>query len=113
MKIEKKLYKILKLSLRSLLYNHIGLIETKDYYSKMEAKKKKFTEIISKYLKGTEDFDESQDKNIFQESTMLGNELEKSFTEGKKIDETWVLLNIAKDSNQIAKSLILENSKQI
>lgn len=89
----------MKYSLKSKLFNYIGIEQQNKYLDKIDEKKKTFTLLLSKYLKGTEAFNESEENNLLKESENLTHDVEKSIQIGQEIDETWVLLNI-KNSNQ-------------
>jgi hypothetical protein len=99
--IEKKLYKILKNSLKTQLYEFIGINQSAKQIQKNIDKKKFLTEIISKYLKGTENFDEKEEKHLINESILFNSDIHNSVKNGEKFDETWVYLNVIniKDKN--------------
>lgn len=97
--IEKKLYKILKSSLRIKLLNYVGVAQHSWYIEKMEERKKIFVQMLAKYLKGTENFNEEEEMSLLRESIILGQEVEKTIKTGKKIDETWVMLNFKNNQN--------------
>jgi len=98
--IEKKLYKILKSSIKFKLLNYIGVEEKTKCIEKLEERKKIFIQLLAKYLKGTENFDEEQEMSLLKESVYLGQDVENTITSGKNIDETWVLLNMKNKKNE-------------
>lgn len=67
----------------------------------MEERKKIFIQMLAKYLKGTENFNEEEEMSLLKESIILSQEVEKTIKTGKKIDETWVMLNIKKNDDDI------------
>jgi len=97
--IEKKLYKILKNSLKTQLFEFIGVNQSEKQIQKNAEKKKILSEIISKYLKGTENFDEKEEKNLLNESILFSSAIQNSVKNGEKIDETWVYLSVRNDKN--------------
>lgn len=92
--IEKKLFKILKSSLRSMVLEHVGVVQHTRHIEKMEERKKIFIQMLAKYLKGTENFNEEEEMSLLKESAILSQDIEKTIKTGKAIDETWVMLNI-------------------
>lgn len=66
----------------------------------MEERKKIFIQMLAKYLKGTENFNEEEEMSLLKESIILNQEIEKTIKTGKKIDETWVMLNIKNHENE-------------
>jgi hypothetical protein len=111
--IEKKLNKILKNSLKTQLYELIGINQSDKFKQKNDEKKRILSEIISKYLKGTENFDEEEEKNLINESILFNSDIQNSVKNGEKFDETWVNLSIIKnkDKNIKEKLKIIEDDK--
>jgi len=65
----------------------------------MEERKKIFIQMLAKYLKGTESFNEEEEMSLLKESIILNEEVEKTIKNGKIIDKTWVMLNIKNQEN--------------
>jgi hypothetical protein len=104
--IEKKLYNILKSSIRSRLLKYLGIEEKTKCIQKSEERKKLFIHLLAKYLKGTENFNEEEENSLLRESIDLGHEIIETINTGKIIDETWVLLNLKnKENDEIASDL--------
>jgi len=98
--IEKKIYKILKFSLKNKLLNFIGVTYDSNQIQKMEEKKNNFIQLLAKYLKGTENFNEEQEKDLLRESFGFNSEIENTINENKIIDENWVILNMNKNGDE-------------
>lgn len=66
--------------------------------------------MLAKYLKGTENFNEEEEISLLRESIILGQEVERTIKTGKKIDETWVLLNLKNHENEENRDNLEEKS---
>lgn len=96
--IDKKLYKILKYSLRSKLMKFIRVKQFSEEQERFEEKKKTFRNIMIKYLKGSENLNQDEYTEILKECENSTRKVEIT----KDIDNSWVLLNtnnISKETN--------------
>jgi len=114
--IEKKLYKILKSSLRSKILCFVGVEQHSQHIEKMEERKKILIQLLAKYLKGTENFNQEEEEKLLKESVLLSQDIEKTIKNGKNIDETWVMLNLKnkenEDINNVNNDIDKENEKK-
>ncbi len=82
-----------------MLLSYVGVAQHSRHIEKMEERKKNFIQMLAKYLKGTENFNEDEEMSLLRESMILSQEVDKTIKTGNKIDETWVLLNFKKQEN--------------
>lgn len=97
--IEKKLYKILKTSLKIQIYEYIGFNSNENQIKKNNQKKKILSDMIKKYLKGTEEFENENEKSYIDESSIYESQIQKSLDVGDKIDDTWIYLSLKNSPN--------------
>ena len=77
----------------------MGVAQQSWHIEKMEERKKIFIQMLAKYLKGTENFNEEEEMSLLKESIILSQEVEKTIKTGNKIDENWVMLSLKNHDN--------------
>jgi len=83
-----------------MVLEYVGVAQQTRHIEKMEERKKIFIQMLAKYLKGTENFNEEEEMSLLKESAILSQDIEKTIKTGKAIDETWVMLNIKNKDNE-------------